>query len=27
MNKYGIEHFTIEKIEEVSDEKQLSERE
>lgn len=27
MNKYGIEHFTIEKIEEVLDEKQLSERE
>ena len=27
MNKYGIEHFTIEEIEEVKDEKQLSERE
>ena len=27
MNKYGIEHFTIEPIEEVIDEKQLSERE
>ena len=27
MNKYGIEHFFIEEIEEVSDEKQLSSRE
>jgi len=27
MNKYGIEHFTIEEIEQVVDEKQLSERE
>jgi len=27
MNKYGIEHFIIEPIEEVTDEKQLSERE
>jgi len=27
MNKYGIEHFSIEAIEEVKDEKKLSERE
>ena len=27
MNKYGIEHFSIEEIEEVKDEKKLSERE